>query len=66
MIPPGDLVNVQVPEDGKPFNTTLPVATLHVGCVMVPSVGAVGVTGCTLITILDDDTETHVDELVTV
>ena len=66
MIPPGDLVNVQVPDDGNPFNTTLPVATLHVGCVIVPGVGAVGVTGWALITILDDDAETHVAAFVTV
>jgi N-acetyl-gamma-glutamylphosphate reductase len=33
---------------------------------MVPIVGAVGVTGCALITILADATETHVDALVTV
>ena len=64
--PPGVLVNVQVPDDGKLFNTTLPVATAHVGCVMVPTVGAVGVAGCALITTLADATETHVEALVTV
>lgn len=42
MIPPGALVSVQVPEAGSPFNTTLPVSVAHVGCVMVPMVGAVG------------------------
>ena len=31
VVPPGDLVKVQVPEAGKPLNTTLPVATLQVG-----------------------------------
>ena len=31
VIPPGVLVNVHVPVEGKPFNTTLPVATVHVG-----------------------------------
>jgi hypothetical protein len=66
VIPPGDLVNVQVPVDGNPFNTTLPVATLHVGCVIVPGVGVVGVTGWALITTLDDDAETHVAAFVTV
>ena len=45
VIPPGDLVKVHVPDDGNPLNTTLPVAILHVGCVIVPAVGAVGVTG---------------------
>jgi hypothetical protein len=34
---------VQLPA-GKPFNTTLPVATVQEGCVIVPTVGAVGVT----------------------
>ena len=29
--PPGMRVRVQVPVAGKPFNTTLPVATAHVG-----------------------------------
>jgi hypothetical protein len=43
--PPGLLVKVQVPEDGKPLNTTVPVETPHVGCVMVPTAGAPGVTG---------------------
>jgi len=36
IIPPGFLVNVQVPAAGKPFKTTLPVGTAHVGCVIVP------------------------------
>ena len=40
--PPGYLVTVHVPEEGKPFNMTLPVATAQVGCVMVPIVGADG------------------------
>jgi hypothetical protein len=39
-IPPGLIV--QLPEEGKPFNTTLPVETAHVGCVIVPIVGALG------------------------
>ncbi len=42
IIPPGDLVNVQVPDDGKPFITTLPVTVAHVGCIITPTVGAVG------------------------
>ena len=32
---------VQFPA-GKPLSTTLPVATAQVGCVIVPTVGAVG------------------------
>ena len=35
---------VQFPA-GKPPRTTLPVATVHVGCVIVPTVGADGVEG---------------------
>ena len=31
VIPPGVLVIVQLPVGGKPFNTTLPVDTVHVG-----------------------------------
>ena len=43
--PPGDTVNVHVPVEGNPFITTLPVAIVHVGEVMVPTMGAVGVEG---------------------
>ena len=31
VVPPGILVKVQVPDAGRPFNTTLPVVTEHVG-----------------------------------
>ena len=31
VVPPGVLVNVQLPVDGKPFKTTLPVAIVQVG-----------------------------------
>jgi hypothetical protein len=40
--PPGFRVNVQVPEAGRPFKTTLPVATVQAGWVMVPATGAEG------------------------
>lgn len=62
-IPPGFMVQVPV---GSPFNTTLPVATVHVGCVMVPTIGAAGVTGWALITTLAEATEVQPTELVTV
>ena len=39
------LVKVQLPVAGKPLIMTLPVGTAHVGCVIVPTVGAVGVAG---------------------
>ena len=35
-------INVHVPVDGNPLNTTLPVATEHVGWIIVPTVGAAG------------------------
>ena len=65
-MPPGLTVNVQLPAAGKPFNTTSPVASVQVGCVIVPTVGAVGVMGCELITILADDVETQPIEPETV
>jgi hypothetical protein len=45
VFPPGVLVNVQVPADGNPPSTTLPVETVQVGAVIAPDVGAVGVAG---------------------
>jgi len=65
VVPPGDLVTVQVPEDGRPLNTTLPVATPHVGCVIVPTIGADGVSGWALIVTLVPD-DVHPAELLAV
>jgi len=62
-MPPGSMV--QFPA-GKPFNIMLPVATEQVGCVIVPTVGAVGVTGCALMTTLAEAGEVHPAALVTV
>ena len=45
VVPPGDLVSVQIPVAGNPDKTTLPVARAQVGCVIVPMVGAVGADG---------------------
>jgi hypothetical protein len=56
---------VQLPA-GKPFSTTLPVGVTQVICVMVPTVGAAGVTGCVLITTLADAKEVQPTSLVTV
>jgi hypothetical protein len=56
---------VQLPA-GNPFNTTLPVATVQVGCVIVPTVGAVGVAGWLIITTLPDAGDVHPAALVTV
>ena len=38
---------VQLPA-GRPDKTTLPVAVIHDGCVIAPTAGADGVTGCAL------------------
>jgi hypothetical protein len=45
IIPPGNLVTVQDPVEGNPLSITLPVERVHVGLVMVPMRGAVGVPG---------------------
>ena len=66
VVPPGDLVNVHDPVAGNPDKTTLPVATLQVGWVIAPKVGAVGVAACVLITALADAGEIHPEALVTV
>ena len=63
---PGVLVIVQVPDEGKPLKITLPVPIAQDGWVIVPTTGAVGVTGCVLITTLADAVEIHPEELVTV
>jgi hypothetical protein len=47
-------------------NLELPVAVAHVGCVTVPAVGAAGVAGCALTTILDDAGEVQPAALVCV
>lgn len=52
--PPGVVVTVHVPDDGKPFKTTLAVPTAQVGCVIVPSIGAVGAPGNELM-VADED-----------
>ena len=54
---------IQFPE-GNPFNTTLPVETEHVGCVIVPTPGVEGVEA--IITTLAVGKEVHPAELVTV
>ena len=45
VVPLGDRVKVHVPVAGKPLRITLPVAKAQVGCVIVPTKGAVGVAG---------------------
>jgi hypothetical protein len=42
---PGVRINIQVPLDGKPLSTKLPVDIVQVGCVIVPTTGAAGADG---------------------
>jgi len=42
IIAPGLRVKIQVPVEGNPLRTTLPVPTVHVRFVIVPIVGATG------------------------
>jgi hypothetical protein len=66
LMPAGLLVTVQLPVGGNPFNTTLPVGTVHVGWVIKPIPGALGVAGCACIGTFPDATEVHPWEFVTV
>jgi hypothetical protein len=51
---------VQVPVAGRPFNTTLPVVAAHEeGCVIVPTIGAVGATGAGLIITFAEACDIH-------
>ena len=43
VIAPGLIVQIPV---GKTLNITLPVETAQLGCVIVPTIGDVGVDGC--------------------
>ena len=49
---------VQFPA-GKPFNITEPVVTIHVGCVIVPTVGAAGAAGAALMCTLIEGVDAH-------
>ena len=62
---PGVLFKVQNPDEGRPLKTTLPVATLDVGCLIVPTMGAEGIDGGVLITIFVDETDVQPDAFVT-
>jgi hypothetical protein len=43
--PPGNLINVHVPDAGNPLSAALPVELVHVGLVIEPISGAVGIGG---------------------
>ena len=66
VVPPGDLVRVHDPDEGNPFNTTLPVARVQVDWVMVPTEGAAGVEGGVLITTFPVAEEVQPEAFVTV
>jgi hypothetical protein len=58
VIAPGFIVHV--PVEGSPFNTTLPVGAEHVnGFVIMPTNGAVGAAGASLITTSAEACEIH-------
>ena len=61
-IEPG--LRVQFPA-GKPFRTTLPVATEHVVWVSVPNAGADGVTGWAFTTAFAEKADVQPNEFVT-
>ena len=62
---PGVRVSVHEPA-GKPLNTTEPVGTAQVGCVIVPTVGLDGVAGCGLITTFADTVDVQPAAFLTV
>jgi hypothetical protein len=57
---------VHVPVAGKPLNATLPVPTLQVGWVIVPTVGAIGEEGAAVIITSAGPEEVQPEALVTV
>jgi hypothetical protein len=60
---PGFIVHAPA---GKPLKATLPVGMVQVGWVMVPTIGAVGVIGCVLITMFEEAGEIQFDSSSTV
>jgi hypothetical protein len=62
---PGYRIKVQVPEAGKPDNSTLPDGKAQVGDLIVPTDGAGGIIGCGFIRTLEEGKDEHPAELVT-
>jgi hypothetical protein len=58
VVDPTVSVTVHAPT-GNPLRATLPVAVAHVGWVIVPIIGAVGVAGCALTVTDADATDVH-------
>ena len=65
VVPLGFWVKVHVPLDGKPFKVTLAVETVQVGCVVVPTEGAVGALGAVLMTTFAEAEEVHPAAFIT-
>jgi hypothetical protein len=64
VIPPGLIVHV--PDKGSPVNSTLPVGDEHEeGCVIAPTIGAVGAAGAMCIITSADARDIHPDAPVT-
>jgi hypothetical protein len=63
---PGVLVNVHEPEEGKPLNTTEPVASAQVGCVIVPTVGGCTTGGSVTVSVLETFVQRFASFTVTV
>lgn len=59
--PPGCAITVHA-AFGKPLRSTLPVDTLQVGGVIVPTTGAVGVTGCAGIAAVPEATDVQPED----
>jgi hypothetical protein len=66
VIVPGYCTSVHVPDEGKPINSTLPVAKVQVGGVIKLAEGADGVGGCAFTITFSDGADIHPVELVTV
>lgn len=60
--PPGEAFKVHVPVGGRPDKLTEPVLEAQVGFCIVPTTGALGLTGA-FITTEFDEAEVHADEI---
>ena len=62
----GDLVSVQVPDEGSPLRGTLPVATVQDGWTIAPMTGTDGVSGWLFRIAAEEAEDVQPDEFVTV